>query len=202
MESAAHTFTKTVACPCCKDTFKHLFALAAHVESADKKCTLKHSDIFEIFLGQLTWNLVEVTGEHKSDGTTKFSISKNDEEDYGVVSPAQRQLTFGHYQVHGSRPSDDLPELTMSALSSLEKQPEKPLSQFKTTQQQVPPRNQPQQSQQQIQRGQPQSQAQVPVQARSQTQYQQRLSSLQQRPEDQAQAPYRIQPQQQQQKFP
>lgn len=104
-----------MSCPNCLDNFSHLFALAAHVESADKKCQLKHSDVFEIFLGQLTWNLIEVKGTN-ADNTPKFVISEKAKNDFGPVKPAQGELTFGHHQVYGARP-----QLTQGALSSLDK---------------------------------------------------------------------------------
>lgn len=86
LKSAAHAFTKVVTCPTCLDRFAHLFALAAHVESADKKCGLKHSDMFEIFLGQLTWNLIEAKGHNK------FDISKKAKDQFGVTKPSQPRL--------------------------------------------------------------------------------------------------------------
>ncbi|KAJ4389069.1 hypothetical protein N0V93_006531 [Gnomoniopsis smithogilvyi] len=181
MESAAHAFTKTVGCPCCKDTFKHLFSLAAHVESADKKCNLKHSDIFEIFLGQLTWNLVEVAGEHKSDGTTKFAISKKAEHQYGTAKPAQPRLTVSQHRVSASEPSTARLQLTSRALSQLERQPEEPLQQQSAApwsdiyQQQFPPLMQSQQSHQaraQTQTIQNRTQIQAQAQAQAQNQHQ------------------------------
>lgn len=185
MQSGAHAYAKTVTCPCCMDTFKHLFALAAHVESADKKCALQHSDIFEIFLGQLTWNLIEVTGEHKTDGTTKFAISKRAEKDYGVAKPAQLQLTFGHHQVHGSEPASDRPQLTSSALSQLENQIDQSLPSFKTRQHseaQWRPKLQQRQQPSQYQTPVPQVQTQTQFQPqRSQAEYQQQFPSLPQR---------------------
>lgn len=60
--------------------------------------------MYGMFLQQLTWNLVEVTGEHKEDGTKKYDITQKAKEDYGIVKPARPQPTFGHQQVYGSKP--------------------------------------------------------------------------------------------------
>lgn len=131
MTSAAHSFTKTVSCPSCHDNFSHLFALAAHVESADKRCQLKHSDVFEIFLGQLTWNLIEVTGVN-SDNRPKFEISQKAKTEFGPVKPAQGKLTYGHHQVYGARP-----QLTQGAHSSHDKNPSPSLGPQSHTQSQT-----------------------------------------------------------------
>lgn len=115
LRSPAHTFKKRVCCPVCLHSFDSLHALAAHCESASKSCGMRHSDMYEIFLSQLTWDLVEVTGTHEQDGTKKYDISHKAKEDYGVVKPAQPLLTFGHQQVHGSQPPT--PRLTQDALA-------------------------------------------------------------------------------------
>lgn len=114
LRSPAHTFKKTVCCPVCLHSFDSLHALAAHCESASKSCGIRHSEMYEIFLSQLTWDLIEVTGTHQQDGTKKYDVSHKAKEDYGVVKPVKPLLTFGHQQVHSSQSST--PHLTQNAL--------------------------------------------------------------------------------------
>lgn len=92
-----------MSCPSCLGTFKSLYALAAHCEAEGKKCNFRHSEMYGMFLQQLTWNLIEVTGEHKEDGTKKYDITQKAKEDYGVVKSTQVQPSFGHRQVYDSK---------------------------------------------------------------------------------------------------
>lgn len=57
--------------------------------------------MYERFLSQLTWNLVEITGRHKEDGTHVYDISKEAKSYYGVVEVPK--TTVGNQQVKGSR---------------------------------------------------------------------------------------------------
>lgn len=56
--------------------------------------------MYERFLSQLTWNLVEVAGEHEKDGTIKYDISTAARIEYGLDK--DERATFGHQQVHGT----------------------------------------------------------------------------------------------------
>lgn len=94
---------KNISCPVCYSRFVSLSALAAHVESPSQKCRIRESAIYEIFLGQLTWDLIEVTGWDKEDGSLRYDISAKAKQDYGIVEPAVAKPTFGHQQVYGSQ---------------------------------------------------------------------------------------------------
>lgn len=105
LNSPAHAFEKSVSCPCCYNKFKSLFALAAHCESESKRCGFRYGDMYEIFLQQLTWDLIQVKGEHKEDGTLKYDITDKAKEDYGIVELSEPQPTSGHQQVYGFQPA-------------------------------------------------------------------------------------------------
>lgn len=122
LKSEAHLFVKKVTCPSCLATFQALYSLAAHVESASKKCGIRHSEFFAIFLGQLTWNLVEATGTHAEDGTTKYEIAKMAQEDYGVSQPSQPKPTFGHQQIHGFQNTVQQPQSAAPSLATQQDQ--------------------------------------------------------------------------------
>lgn len=100
LRSLTHTFGKVYTCPNCLDRFSTLFSLAAHCESASHKCHIRDGDMYERFLSQLTWNLVEVAGEHEKDGTLKYDISISAKVDYGIEK--DERPTFGHQQVYGA----------------------------------------------------------------------------------------------------
>lgn len=59
--------------------------------------------MYGIFIKQLTWKLVEVTGEHKEDGTKKYDISQEGKQEYGVTKPDHLKPTFGQQQVYDSK---------------------------------------------------------------------------------------------------
>lgn len=71
--------------------------------------------MYGMFLQQLTWNLIEVTGEHKEDGTKKYDITQRAREDFGVVKTAQLQPTFGHQQMYGPKPPTQRPKQVVRA---------------------------------------------------------------------------------------
>lgn len=119
LNSPAHAFEKSVSCPSCQAKFKSLFALAAHCESESKRCGFRNGDMYEIFLQQLTWDLIQVKGT-QIDSTLKYDITDKAKEAYGIVKPSQPQPTFGHQQVYGSHPA--APRLTENALGQLDQQ--------------------------------------------------------------------------------
>lgn len=100
LQSPTHTFGKVYTCPNCLNRFGALFALAAHCESASHKCHIRDGDMYERFLSQLTWNLVEVAGEHEKDGTLKYDISTSAKVEYGIEK--DERPTFGHQQMYGA----------------------------------------------------------------------------------------------------
>lgn len=98
--------------------------------------------MYERFLSQLTWNLVEVTGEHETDGTLKYDISTAAKVDYGIEK--DERPTFGHQQVYGdgsvartAAPSDTptQPRLTMEALAQHQHQQKRQFAQSASRQQ-------------------------------------------------------------------
>lgn len=48
----------------------------------------------------MTWNLVEVAGEHEKDGTLKYDISTSAKVEYGFEK--DKRPTMGHAQVYGA----------------------------------------------------------------------------------------------------
>lgn len=98
-----HKFDKIVSCPGCLNTLRSFHALAAHCEQEGKKCTFQHSDMYGVFIKQLTWKLIEVTGNHKEDGTKKYGNSQEGKQEYGLMRPGHLKPTFGQQQVYGSK---------------------------------------------------------------------------------------------------
>ncbi|KAG8158804.1 hypothetical protein KVR01_011247 [Diaporthe batatas] len=121
LRSANHSGTK-FSCPCCKDRFNFLYALAAHVESPSRKCSINsefdEQDMYRIFLDQLTLGMVECGGIF-DDNTQEFKL---DDKFKGLYEPQEtRGPTFGHKQVHGfesaAGPADTVrSDLTEAAL--------------------------------------------------------------------------------------
>lgn len=120
-------------CPTCFKRFPFLFALAAHCESESLKCHIRDGDMYERFLSQLTWNLVEVAGAHERDDTLKYDISAAAKVEYGTTK--DERPTFGYQQVHGAgnvakeaAPSNSGSQqrLTMDALAQHGRQQRRP----------------------------------------------------------------------------
>lgn len=85
--------------------------------------------MYERFLSQLSWNLVEVAGEHEKDGTIKYDISTSAKIEYGLEK--DERPTFGHQKMYGTgnvvkgtAPSNtsSQPRLTMAALAQHQQQ--------------------------------------------------------------------------------
>lgn len=127
LKSANHSGTK-FTCPSCKDMFDFLYALAAHVEAPGRKCKINsefdESDMYRIFLDQLTMGMVECGGIF-NDSTQEFKLQDKFKELYEphkTPSP-----TFGHKQVHGfdsavSSTATVRSSLTEAALSQYQQQ--------------------------------------------------------------------------------
>lgn len=89
--------------------------------------------MYERFLSQLTWNLVEITGEHEQDGTHKYDISTSARVDYGLRK--DEKVTLGHQTpdrarnvVMSTAPSKSSIQtrLTMEALAQHQQQHQQP----------------------------------------------------------------------------
>lgn len=90
-----------MSCPSCLRAFNSLHALAAHCEAEGKKCNFSYSEMYGIFLQQLTWNLVEVAGEHKEDGTKKYAITREAKEEYGSSRMGKTNVFSRKQQAQG-----------------------------------------------------------------------------------------------------
>ncbi|KAF3760156.1 hypothetical protein M406DRAFT_75684 [Cryphonectria parasitica EP155] len=123
LRSIKHTANmeeKTFICPVCYDRFESRFSLAAHVESLSRKCSIRDSGIYEIFLSQLTWDLIEVTGRHDEDGTPVYDVSAKAKAEYGDPKLAQQGYSQQAGRAPGSPP--DTPRLTRDALVKLQQE--------------------------------------------------------------------------------
>lgn len=101
LRSANHSGQK-FTCPSCLDQFDTLYALASHVESPSRKCTINREfdedDMYRIFLDQLTLGMIECGGLF-DDYTQKFKFQDEFKDLYDPQKSSGP--TFGHMQMHG-----------------------------------------------------------------------------------------------------
>ncbi|PSS02500.1 hypothetical protein BD289DRAFT_239915 [Coniella lustricola] len=105
--SPKHAFYKdaksSVGCPACHKCFNTLSGLAAHVEHPGQKCGMHTSDIFEIFVWQMTWGIIEVKGRDSEFLAPTYGASTKAKEDFGAAETVQPGVTLGRQQEHSRR---------------------------------------------------------------------------------------------------
>lgn len=97
--SPKHAFYETkvlMSCPSCNKHFGTLSGLAAHVERPGQGCGIHHSDVFEIFVWQMTWGIIEVKGRDAEFYVPIYGVSAKAKEEFEAAKLIQPEALSNH----------------------------------------------------------------------------------------------------------